>query len=83
MYWTYFIELGILQIIAGIIMHNIFNVEGRIGAIAAVIFSGPITLASYFLDEKFQFVSTKYFGIIGIVLGILILLLLIVKQKNK
>lgn len=81
MYWTYFFELGVYQIIVGIFASKIFNSKGRTGAITAVLFSGPITLLSYSLDEKFHFNSYRIFGITGIIIGILLLVL--IANKNR
>ena len=83
MYWTYFFELGAFQVFAAIIMSGKFDVDGRIGALTGVIFSGPLTYLSYYLDEKYQFVDVRLFGIIGLIIGVCSIVIYLIAERNE
>ena len=81
MYWLYFIEAGLFQIFAGMVAHRVLKIEGRIGFIAAIIFSGPLTYFSYILDEEY-FLNYRLLGVLGILIGLTISILLAKKLNN-
>lgn len=81
-YWLYFFEFAFWQILIGFFFGNKPG-EGRNGAFLGLIFSGPLTYLSYYLDDKIKlFKGVNCFGVAFLIFAIL-LVVYAVYRKNK